>query len=515
MRLLVFGIDGLTFDVVRPLAERGVLPGFKRMLEGGAYGVLRSTIPAVTPPAWTSISTGVNPGRHGVFDFQHLDEDYGCVMVNARSKRAPDVWDLAPSSRCIIAHLPVTYPLREINGMIVGGMLTPSIAADFAKPPDLARRVRQAMPDYQFDVDWLKYLGRTEKMVETCERLIGQRRGLLNMLAGEEWDLLFFVLTELDRAQHMLWGEPSLEALYRSVDGILQSLLETYGGRADILVVSDHGFQGVSRRIHVNSLLEELGWLRWRDTGRGAAWGLRSSVRKQLRGLAGHGFFKKAFEMVPEWLVDRGFDLFGGSGGGWWPPDHLDMERTRAFMTGQGCLYLNLAGRFARGRVREAEGGRVAESIAEDLRGAVDPATGTAMFAGVWLGREVYRGPFTGFGPDIILEPAAGCTLSSQPEAGVLERLGSGRGDHHPDGVFLAYGPDIRRGETNGTGVCDIAPTILHILGEKVPRDLEGRLVGGIFDPASPLDREADLVDRGLSTWTSRRLSDLKRNGKI
>ena len=57
MRSVIFGIDGLTFRVVSPLIEKGVLPNFKKLRDEGCEAILESKYPPLTPPAWTSLST--------------------------------------------------------------------------------------------------------------------------------------------------------------------------------------------------------------------------------------------------------------------------------------------------------------------------------------------------------------------------------------------------------------------------------------------------------------------------
>jgi predicted AlkP superfamily phosphohydrolase/phosphomutase len=85
-RLLVIGLDGATFDLVAPWAAAGELPVLARLMASGAWGPLRSTVPAATFPAWTSLVTGVNPGRHGVLDFvERLPGTFRVRFVNGSS----------------------------------------------------------------------------------------------------------------------------------------------------------------------------------------------------------------------------------------------------------------------------------------------------------------------------------------------------------------------------------------------------------------------------------------------
>ena len=79
--------------MIDPLVEAGDLPNLARLLERGARGTLRSTTHPLTPLAWTTMVTGVNAGRHGIWDFSERDESgYGLRLVNGSHRRAPALW---------------------------------------------------------------------------------------------------------------------------------------------------------------------------------------------------------------------------------------------------------------------------------------------------------------------------------------------------------------------------------------------------------------------------------------
>jgi predicted AlkP superfamily phosphohydrolase/phosphomutase len=75
MRTLVIGLDGATFDLIKPWAAEGQLPALSHIIEHGARATLESTIPPMTAPAWTSFATGTNPGQHRLFDWIARDPD--------------------------------------------------------------------------------------------------------------------------------------------------------------------------------------------------------------------------------------------------------------------------------------------------------------------------------------------------------------------------------------------------------------------------------------------------------
>ena len=75
-KLLIIGIDGATFKVIKPLIQKNELPTFNKLIDGGSWGNLESTIPPVTCPAWPSFATGKNPKKHGVYDWFSFNNDY-------------------------------------------------------------------------------------------------------------------------------------------------------------------------------------------------------------------------------------------------------------------------------------------------------------------------------------------------------------------------------------------------------------------------------------------------------
>ena len=92
MRVLLFGIDGLTFRILHPMMERGLLPNFQRVRDEGVQGTLRSTTPPMTPPAWMSISTGLSLAKHGVYDFWEYEQTDSGPRARVMTHRdAPEV----------------------------------------------------------------------------------------------------------------------------------------------------------------------------------------------------------------------------------------------------------------------------------------------------------------------------------------------------------------------------------------------------------------------------------------
>ena len=92
-KVLVVGLDGATFDLMLPWIEQGHLPTLGKLVGDGAWSRLHSTIPPHTPCAWSSFMTGMNPGKHGLFDFSEpVADSYDFRFVNASSRHGETLW---------------------------------------------------------------------------------------------------------------------------------------------------------------------------------------------------------------------------------------------------------------------------------------------------------------------------------------------------------------------------------------------------------------------------------------
>ncbi len=73
--MIVLGIDGLDYHLVRDLIGQGRLPNLARLGEGGRFTPLATSTPPQSPVAWSTFITGLDPGEHGIFDFIHRHPD--------------------------------------------------------------------------------------------------------------------------------------------------------------------------------------------------------------------------------------------------------------------------------------------------------------------------------------------------------------------------------------------------------------------------------------------------------
>ena len=159
-KLIVVGLDAATFDVIDPLVEAGDLPNLGGLLQRGARGTLRSTTHPLTPLAWTTMVSGVNAGRHGIWDFSERDSGgYGLQVVNGSHSRAPAFWTrLSQAGRRVgVVNVPFTWPAPEVNGFALAGIDAAAREDGMTSPRELVHELQQRfgrlLLDHSFPVD--------------------------------------------------------------------------------------------------------------------------------------------------------------------------------------------------------------------------------------------------------------------------------------------------------------------------------------------------------------------------
>ena len=89
-RTLIVGLDGATWVLADRFMAEGRMPVLQRLVREGCRADLMSTTPPMTLPSWSSILTGCNPGKHGIFDFtRRVPGTYQLEFTNATHRRVP------------------------------------------------------------------------------------------------------------------------------------------------------------------------------------------------------------------------------------------------------------------------------------------------------------------------------------------------------------------------------------------------------------------------------------------
>ncbi len=436
-RLALLGLDGVGAPLVEALTDAGVMPRLAALRRHGTFAGMTSTLPTVSSVSWTSFMTGVNPGRHGIYGFTDVKpESYGIAFPNYVHVRAPTIWDAlgAAGRRAIVLNIPGTYPAKDIHGVMVSGFVA----------IDLARAVRPASElavlrahDYVIDVDYVNADQRPDAFfADLFETLAARRRTMRHYLSAGAWDCFLGVVTETDRLHHYFWHawvDPTHRLhqrfldFYAEVDALVGEFVDTLGDETPILVVADHGHCAIEAECHPNAWLRAAGLLRFTTE-------------------------------TPRSLAD------------------LD-PATQAFVLDPGRVYLNRAGRFARGTLTsEAEADRVLARISEGMLGLVHVADGRTrrVVKAVHRRDDLYDGPCREAAPDAVIEAHDGFDLKGGVARAELFGRSVLTGMHtYDDALFVVNRPDF---PTDGLAITDLAPTILAWLGCSPVAPMDGRV---------------------------------------
>lgn len=487
---VVLGVDGATWDIINRLCKSNRLPNVESLLDGGTCGTLDSTCPPMTPLAWTSMATGVNPGKHGIYSFRKQDPDtYEVTPVEYSDIGRPPVWDaLNYAGRTVgIVNFPVTAPAPDVDGFFISGF--PAGADDaIVSSPD----VREHLPD-EYAVSPKMDPDKTPTAYFEEVKSLTELRGDVTVSLTDEYDpdVLWTVFMGVDWVQHYLWddtinGERTVDRIYEAVDEQVGRVLDIVDDHTDVFLVSDHGFTELSGEIHMNSLIESIGELERNKLGLGtAAIQTGLSLLDLLPFSAKSATIQTAKRLLPDRIVKRG-EIATENTGQQYIHERVNWDQTRAFSFGSmGRIFVNKESRYARGVVSESE----LESYRADLRNELlllqHPYTNRTVFESVVPGEELYDGDRTDAAPDLVAEPTEWAFMSYGDFNDDWIHSPKGRvADHHPDGIFVSNRPGYQQAEADDINInaTDIAPTLLAAMSVALPEDLDGASHPAIVD---------------------------------
>ena len=513
MKVLVIGLDGVTFDLLGPWIKAGELPNLQKLIKQGAWGTLRTTLPPISSSSWSSFLTGVNPGKHGLVDFVYPGTDsYKVTMINATSRRTRSLWNWLNDAgyKVGLLGIPTTYPTEPVDGFMISGFLAPGPDSEWAYPPELKQELLAELGEFRLSPDeryrstrWL------DRFLEDLTASVENRtQAALYLMRKKPWDLFAVVYWDTDMVQHETWRlldpnhprhdaeEAAAErerilAFHRKVDADVGRLLSEVDSDTLVVVMSDHGFGPVHSFFLTNNWLANAGLLQFKK-GPGTAFkralfrlGFTPLQMFRIAKALGLGKLRRQVRFQQKaGLLNRVFLSF----------EDVDWSRTRAFSIGSfGQVYVNLAGVRPEGIVRPGqEYEELKERIQREALALRDPRTGEPLVDRVYRREEIYSGPYIDRTPDLIVQPRGWQYMAfGHADFGsnkLVEPIIGLSGHHRPDGVLILAGEGVKHGiQVEGASILDLTPTILHALGIDVPQDLDGRVLSEAFEASSPV----------------------------
>lgn len=492
--LMIFGLDGATYTVLDDLVAAGVMPNFSRFLQEGTRCNLMSTVPPLTPLAWSSLVTGCHPGMHGILGFfQYCGPDSTIFQLSSsRQFTAETIWSIAnrQGKRAGTFNFVAHQPAPKIDGWAIPGWVSWRWMKRLSHPSDVIDTLKKTLPG--FDVKVLAMDMEEERKavvgapLDDYECWIGlhiarERQWfdvIQHLTAKRHAELVGVVFDGVDKIQHLLWKyldpalrpcQPDEEYLrirslaieyFRRIDDLLGETLSRYGDDTTILICSDHGFTGSQEIVYVNSWLEKREWLTWRPET-----ALEPDGSQELDPR------ESALPFIPE------------------------QTKAYAMTASSNGIYINVQGkRDATGiPVHEYESFR-RELIDALLNDCTEPSTGEPLITKVWTREEAFPGPNMENAPDLTLQLRDFGFVSVRRTNAIYARRPSTIGTHHPEGILVARGPGIRKGASIGpVHLVDVTPTALYSMDLEIPREVQGRVIQEMYTPEFTLARKPRL----------------------
>jgi predicted AlkP superfamily phosphohydrolase/phosphomutase len=490
MRVLLIGLDSASWKILDPLIKNGVMKELGKLANRGARATLKSTLPPQTFPAWPSIVTGVNPGKHGVFNFFKLDKrNYALIPYSSYDVQVPFLWEILEKQglRCGVINIPSSSPFRKIPSLgETDNFGTKKFVNLDWKEDNLKNPLNPRHP---------KYLSRS---IEIVHQRFDQIEYMLN---STSLDFMIINIFVVDSIQHkFLHKTQKIRNFFRSLDERLGRLMKNFPSDAILFVFSDHGICTTECFFHVNNWLNNEGFLDINEAWNGiiqTSATILEKARRLVNIIAKLAQLsqptQKLFESLK--LFTREKDLSAEIGFEEMVEQYkINWSDTIAYAFGdRGIISLNLEGREAEGIVKKTEYLHTRAQIIEKLYQFFQHH---GLNAKVFHREEVYHGPCVEKAPDIIFTLNKGrisiksSFLRTRDNFRRTFRIDTA--DHTRDGIFLAYGRHIKTGSALGeVNVMDLAPTVLHLFDLSVPKYMDGRVLKEIFQTNSPFEGKA------------------------
>jgi predicted AlkP superfamily phosphohydrolase/phosphomutase len=421
----VVGLDGTPHSMITRFMENGVMPNLRDIVAKGRATSMTVTLPEISSVSWSSFMTGKNPGEHGIFGFTDLQEGtYKQSFPSFRDLQTDTMWDRIGEAKMksVVINQPATYPARPIHGALVSGFVAVQLERSVF-PSKYLRLVRDI--DYQIDIEAAEVRDNPPALFRALGELLDSRRRLFDALwEAEKWNLMEVIVTGTDRLHHFIWDAYEDEShpyhgsfldYYRRVDDFVGHVYEKFSktdSADNFFLLSDHGFCQTKKEVYANSVLADLGYLKF-----------TSPDSKSLEDIS---------------------------------------EDSTAFALDPARIYLHREGRFPRGKVSDGEVAGLKEELTSVFESLSDGDVG--IVRRVFDGAEVYSGPQSHKGPDLLLVPHNGYDFKGR--VGAPEVFGARKlqGMHTwDDAFFVTLRPELMP-ETDEFNLLDIPPQIMKSL---------------------------------------------------
>ncbi len=520
-KVIFIGLDGATWDILKKNIKNGRLKTFKTLTEKGVIGKLKSTIPPISPSAWTSIFTGVNPGKHGIYGFVREDKSsHFLVPISSKDRKCDPIWRIVSKhgKRVIALNIPFSYPPDKVNGIMSSGLGTPSINSNFVYPESYREFIIKKFPDFDIDFDEETLADNLSKLLNKIRKVTIAEIDLCKyLLENEEWDLFIFVFRALDVVQHFFWDKPEVLAeFYELFDSLLRYIVDNIVDKNEnvlLFISSDHGFNELHTLVYVNNWLESLGLFKYKRKSKKRKITrvinaekiqkimLKLRLKRLVWILKRKKFLKFLLKIIPSESVEYIYNI--------------DWTQTKAYFSEASYgIHINTSS-----VIDKEEYERIRKYIIKESDRLVNPNNNEKIVKKVYRKEDLYRGKYAKEGPDIVLLKREGYRFVGgyNTEGNIFVKSLRETGDHNEgNGILIAYGKELKKGYVlKNVNVYDIFPTILRVLQLPIPSYVDGRVLKEIFHESSILFKKEIQYEERSYEDEKEKIREVVRNLKI
>lgn len=535
-KLVVVGLDGATWKLLQPLMDEGLMPNLKKIVEGGVKRRLESTMPPMTGPSWATFATGANPGKHGVFDFMLPNDSLSNLRVaNSREILLPTIYEMMDAAKLtpILVNLPCTWPPRLKNHITITSLLT---QGDQWIYPASLKQEFPGFAKYRLTPDEkLRAKEDDEKYVEDILRHIDEQLDCVKWLfENKPWDFFYYLFSHSDWVSHSAFvrmmedRDPSPLRVFKKIDEYLGWFLEHLPKDANLVMVSDHGFKAYKKVFYFNRWLAKEGFLATKEGGEG----FKENVTRRSKEMEKVQSKKKKIHLG-SWVFTVLAAIPGAEAAAKWVYHHvikrylplnikvdigIDFPNTAACFPKGSYLtnvYLNDGRKYKNGKIKtEEEYHQVRDSLIEKISALRDP-DGQPIVTKIFTKEAIYGNNAPVNAPDLFFEFGEYWLDGHFYTGKLFDHVINNK--HDQWGIFAAYGPDVATAMKLGDArMCDVAPTLLHMLGLPLMSYFDGKPLTDIFAPTSDFRlAESRVIEKDVADVqrvTRNRIEQMKKN---
>lgn len=508
LSLVTIGLDGASFELLDKYLEE--LDTLRLLKKQGVWGDMTSCLPPVSAPNWKCFSTGKNPGKLGIYWWENIDMEKNNIYIPDFRTDQKEIWDYLneDEKKTAVINMPLSYPPKKVEGYFISG--GPNAEENnYTYPPELEGQLKDSGYKIRPETPINGKHDAKENFSEINDMIKNKFSLARKFIREKDVNYVHLTIFYINVLQHFLWGDNLLKKAWKTIDKELGKTLKIIKKKkSNLIIFSDHGSNKIKEVFNINSWLKKEGLLVTKK--------MRFSKALHKLGLARERFIDLAISLKIKGLLKRFVpqsfisSIPGKEGCVKREGKNkvINWDKSTAVASGQGPLYLN----------SENCSNKDKKDLVNKLKSLKSPKTGREILEKIYSKEEIYSGENIDHAPDLVLDQAKNIHIFGDiGKKQIFESPSKWSAENKRTGLFYAYGPSFENGkEVKNIRILDIAPTILHLFGLAIPKDLDGNVRKEIFKKGSFAEKTS-ITHSGFDKRKSikRKIKNLKKSKKI